>query len=215
MQELYIDSVEHRYGERQILSGVYLTCSVGESVGLLGRNGSGKSTLLKIIFGSLSPSYMHLKVNGERTQKAYLTKQVCYLPQGFFLPHYLKLNTLVDLYVNKYRAEVLAIEVIKLNLDNQIGSLSGGNRRLVEALLMLYSDAQFILLDEPFSQLSPLIVDELKMHIERLKTEKGFIITDHYYLQILDIADRVILIHNGSNYTINDEDDLRLHGYLH
>jgi ABC-type multidrug transport system ATPase subunit len=215
MQELYIDSVDHRYGERQILSGVYLTCKVGETVGLLGRNGSGKSTLLQIIFGSLSPTYMHLKLNGEHTQKAYLTKQVCYLPQVFFIPHYLKLSTLVYLYINRYRAAVLAIEVINVNLDMPIGSLSGGNRRLVEALLMLYSDAQFVLLDEPFSQLAPLIADELKMHIARLKTEKGFIITDHYYRQILEVSDRVILIHNGSNYTINEEDDLRLHGYIH
>jgi ABC-type multidrug transport system ATPase subunit len=215
MQELYIDSVEHRYGERQILSGVYLTCAVGETVGMLGRNGSGKSTLLQIIFGSLSPTYMHLKIDGVYTQKAYLTKQVCYLPQGFFIPQYLTLRTLVALYSNRYGAAVLAIEVIKENLDRTIGSLSGGNRRLVEALFMMYSDAQFVLLDEPFSQLAPLIADELKMHIARLKTEKGFIITDHYYRQILEVADRVILIHNGSNYTINEEDDLRLHGYIH
>ncbi|RYG19453.1 MAG: ATP-binding cassette domain-containing protein, partial [Chitinophagaceae bacterium] len=57
MQELYIDSVDHRYGDIQVLNGVYLTCKIGENVGLLGRNGSGKSTLLKIIFGSLQPHH--------------------------------------------------------------------------------------------------------------------------------------------------------------
>ncbi len=214
MQELYIDSVDHRYGERQILSGVYLTCKVGERVGLLGRNGSGKSTLLKIIFGSLKPRHMHLKIDDKLIDKAYLTQQVSYLPQGFFIPQYLKISTLIDLYINRYQQQLLDIDVIKSNLDMQIGSLSGGNRRLVESLLIIYSDAPFILLDEPFSQLAPLIAEELKFHIDRFKAEKGFIITDHYYAQILDIADRVVLMHNGGNYAINEEDDLRLHGYL-
>jgi len=51
-EELYLDSVSHRYGTKQVLSSVYVNCKIGEIVGLLGRNGSGKSTLLKIAFGS-------------------------------------------------------------------------------------------------------------------------------------------------------------------
>ena len=214
MQELYIDSVDHRYGDRQVLNGVYLTCKVGERVGLLGRNGSGKSTLLKVIFGSLTPHHKFMKINDEYSTKGYLTNKISYLPQGFFIPQYLKISTLIALYTNRYSAQLLHLEVIKLNLNEQIGNLSGGNRRLIEALLIIYSDAPFILLDEPFSQLAPLIADEVKIHMEKFKEEKGFIVTDHYYRQILEIADRVVLLHNGCNYAINHEDDLRLHGYL-
>ncbi|TCD10608.1 ATP-binding cassette domain-containing protein [Pedobacter frigidisoli] len=47
MPELYVDSVNHWFGDREILSSVYLNCKIGEVVGLLGRNGCGKSTLLK------------------------------------------------------------------------------------------------------------------------------------------------------------------------
>ena len=214
MQELYIDSVDHRYGDKQVLNGMYLTCKVGERVGLLGRNGSGKSSLLKIIFGSLNPHHKFMKINDEFTTKGYLTNKISYLPQGFFIPHYLKIKELIALYINRYKEQVLKIEVIKTHQEEEIGNLSGGNRRLVEALLIIYSDSQFILLDEPFSQLAPLVADELKFHIHQLKGEKGFIITDHYYQQILDIADRVVLLHNGSNYAISCEDDLRLYGYL-
>jgi len=214
MEELYIDSVDHRYGDRQVLNGVYLTCKIGESVGLLGRNGSGKSTLLKIIFGSLSPHHKHMKINDEFVPIGYLTNQISYLPQGFFIPHYLKIKSLIALYTNRYQEQLINVEIIRLNLEEQMGNLSGGNRRLVEVLLMIYSDAPFILLDEPFSQLAPLIADELKSHIQKFKAEKGFIITDHYYRQILEISDRIVLMHNGGNYAINHEDDLRLHGYL-
>ena len=214
MQELYIDSVNHSFGELKVLNSVYLTCKIGEVVGLLGRNGSGKSTLLKIIFGSIDPHFKHLKIDGKFTKKGYSTAQVSYLPQGYFIPSYLKILDLVNLYVNRYKEQILNIDVFKLNLNEQIGNLSGGNRRLIEALLIIYSDAKYILLDEPFSQLAPLVGEEIKFHIQKFVSEKGFIITDHYYSKILEISSRVILIHNGCNYKINEQDDLRLHGYL-
>ncbi|RZL44013.1 MAG: ATP-binding cassette domain-containing protein [Pedobacter sp.] len=214
MDELYIDSVNHRYGNREVLSSVFLNCKVGEVVGLLGRNGSGKSTLLKIIFGEVKPRFMHLKVDGKLTYKGYLTGQVAYLPQGFFIPQYLKINDLVNLFTAKYKNELLMIDFIQKHLTAQIGNLSGGHRRLVEALLLIYSDAKYVLLDEPFSQLAPLVADELKGHILKFKGRKGFIITDHYYKQILDVSSRIVLIKNGCNYSIKNEDDLILNGYL-
>ncbi|RZK04440.1 MAG: ATP-binding cassette domain-containing protein [Flavobacterium sp.] len=214
MDELYIDSVNHRFGEREVLSSVFLNCKVGEVVGLLGRNGSGKSTLLKIIFGEIKPHFMHLRVDGELTLKTYLSGKVAYLPQGYFIPHYLRIADLVNLYTKTYRPQLLDVELIKQHLKERLGSLSGGNRRLVEALLIIYSDARYILLDEPFSQLAPLIADELKAHIAKFNQQKGFIITDHYYKQILAVSSRVVLINNGCNYTINSEDDLILYGYL-
>jgi lipopolysaccharide export system ATP-binding protein len=214
MEELCIDSVNHRYGEIEVLSSVFLNCKIGEIVGLLGRNGSGKSTLLKIIFGEIKPRFMHLKVDGKYTLKAYLTGHVVYLSQSFFIPQYLKINDLVDLYTNNYKDQLLAVDVIKTNLTEQIRNLSGGNRRLVEALLLIYSDAKYVLLDEPFSQLAPIVADELKNHILKFCNTKGFIITDHYYRQILEISTRIVLINNGCNYAISNEDDLILNGYL-
>ncbi len=214
MQELYIDSVNHKYGEREVLSSVFINCKVGEVVGILGRNGSGKSTLLKIIFGELKPRFMHLKIDNLYTQKAYLSNKVAYLSQDFFIPHYLKINDLVKLYTNLYKQQLLNIAIIQDHLNAELGELSGGNRRLVESLLLIYSDAKYVLLDEPFSQLSPIIIDELKNHILNFKDTKGFIITDHYYKQILEVSTRIVLIHNGCNYQINTEEDLILNGYL-
>lgn len=214
MAELHVDSVAHSFGAHRVLNNVYLKCSVGEVVGVLGRNGSGKSTLLKIIFGSIKPNYKFIRIDGELVQKGYLTHKIAYLPQGYFIPHYLSLELLVDLYVNKYRQQLLAIDLFKEHLKMRIGDLSGGHRRLAEALLMIYSDAKYILLDEPFSQLAPLIAEQLKHHIRELLPEKGFIVTDHDYQQILDVSSRIVLIHNGCNYNIENRDDLIVHGYL-
>ena len=110
MAELYVDSVAHRFGGHSVLNNVYLKCGVGEVVGVLGRNGSGKSTLLKIIFGSIKPNYKFIRIDGELVQKGYLTHKIAYLPQGYFLPQYLSLELLVNLYVNKYRKQLLAMK---------------------------------------------------------------------------------------------------------
>ena len=214
MDEFFVDSVQHSFGDRPILNNVYLKCSVGEVLGVLGRNGCGKSTLLKIIFGTINPRYKHLKVDDKIVAKGFLTGEFAYLSQSFFIPHYLKLGTAVKLYTNKYQSLLLKLPIFQDNLNEKIGNLSGGNRRLAEALLMIYSDAKYVLLDEPFSQLSPLLIEEIKTNINAMLSYKGFLITDHYYQHVLNYASRTILLHNGCNYSINNLEDLQLHGYL-
>jgi len=214
MDQLYIDSVQHSLGSKNVLNNVYLQCDIGEIIGILGRNGCGKSTLLKIIFGTIKPNFKHLKIDEQIIDKAYLTGKVAYLSQAFFIPHYLKLSVAVALYTNLHQTKLMNLELINSNLNQPIGKLSGGYRRFVEALLLIYSDAKFVLLDEPFSQLSPQLIDELKVHINVMQPHKGFIVTDHYYQQIVDISSKITLINHGCNYHINTIDDLILHGYL-
>ncbi|GGI23513.1 ATP-binding cassette domain-containing protein [Pedobacter mendelii] len=214
MQELSIDSVAHKFNQQAILNGVFINCKVGEVVGLLGRNGSGKSTLLKIIFGSIKADYKYLKLDNELISKGYLSSNISYLPQDNFIPNKLTVAVAIEIFCNTYKKELLKIKFIADNLNKKFREFSGGESRLLEALIIIYSDAEFILLDEPFSQLAPLLVDELKQHIKNLKPIKGFLITDHYYRSILDVSDRIILLHNGCNYQIQNTDDLILHGYL-
>lgn len=214
MQELSIDSVNQFFADREVLSSVYLNCKIGEVVGLLGRNGSGKSTLLQIIFGSIKANFKHLNINNKVYQKGSQSKNLSYLPQDNFIPDRITVLQAVDTFCRKQKAELKQIDFVTNHLSAKFYNLSGGERRFMECLLMIYSDTEFILLDEPFSQLSPLWIEELKKHINKAKAKKGFIITDHYYQSILDISDRVVLLHNKCNYTINNADDLVTHGYL-
>ncbi|QXU42757.1 ATP-binding cassette domain-containing protein [Pedobacter sp. D749] len=214
MQGLSIDSVNQSFANREVLSSVYLNCKIGEVVGLLGRNGSGKSTLLKIIFGSVKANFKYLNINNKVYQKGYLSKNLSYLPQDNFIPGKISILQAINTFCKHGQAELKQIEFVASNLDARFYDLSGGERRFMECLLMIYSDAEYILLDEPFSQLSPVWIEELKKHINRTKAYKGFIITDHYYKSILDISDRIVLLHNKCNYNIDNEDDLVKHGYL-
>jgi len=213
-QELYLDSVSHRYGVKQVLSSVYITCKVGEVVGLLGRNGSGKSTLLQIIFGSLQPHFKYARLNGKVFNKGYLTGKIGYLPQENFIPGHLKLEKLLNLFVHTYKDQIVSIDFIGNHLQYTMDSLSGGMRRLIECFLILYSDAAFVLLDEPFSQIAPLYIELIQHHIHLLKVKKGIIVTDHYYERVLEISDRIVLIQNGCNYQINNREDLAVYGYI-
>jgi ABC-type multidrug transport system ATPase subunit len=214
MQGLSIDSVNQSFANREVLSSVYLNCKIGEVVGLLGRNGSGKSTLLKIIFGSVKANFKYLSINNKKYDKGYLSKNLSYLPQDNFIPNQITVLQAINTFCKKRQAELTQIDFVINHLKAKFYNLSGGERRFMECLLMIYSDTDYILLDEPFSQLSPLWIEELKKHINKAKAEKGFIITDHYYQSILNISDRIVLLHNRCNYTINDENDLVTHGYL-
>ncbi|SFA45899.1 ABC-type lipopolysaccharide export system, ATPase component [Pedobacter suwonensis] len=214
MQGLSIDSVNQFFADREVLSSVYLNCKIGEVVGLLGRNGSGKSTLLQIIFGSVKANFKHLNINNKVYHKGYQSKNLSYLPQDNFIPDQITVLQAVDTFCKKQKAELKQIDFVTNHLSAKFYNLSGGERRFMECLLMIYSDTEYILLDEPFSQLSPLWIEELKKHINKEKAKKGFILTDHYYQSILDISDRVVLLHNKCNYTINNADDLITHGYL-
>lgn len=214
MSEIFIDSVTHSYRERELLCGVYLACKTGEVVGLLGRNGCGKSTLLKIMFGSVKANFKYLNINGQQHDKGYLSKNLAYLPQDRFIPDQINVIEAIETFCKTHKQKLLQVPIIAKNLLNKFYHLSGGECRFIECLLLIYSDAQFVLLDEPFSQLSPVWVEELKQHINEVKAQKGFIITDHLYRSIIDCADRIVLIHNKRNYTISNEEDLILHGYL-
>ncbi|RBQ02950.1 ATP-binding cassette domain-containing protein [Pedobacter miscanthi] len=214
MQRLFIDSVSKSFANRKVLSSVFLNCEIGEVVGLLGRNGSGKSTLLKIIFGSVKADFKYLNIDNKIYDKGYLSKNLCYLPQDNFIPNRVTVAVAIEAFCKIHKEKLLQIPFVSDNLGKRFRDFSGGECRFLEALIIIYSDADFILLDEPFSQLAPLLIEELKRHVNDLKLFKGFIITDHYYKTILDVSDRIVLLHNGCNYEINNNNDLVLHGYL-
>ena len=181
MKELHADSIIKSYGSRIVLSDIFIKCSIGEVVGLLGRNGCGKSTMLKIIFGSLGSEYRFVKVNDIICDKLSAnSKFIKYLPQDTLLPKHIKVKTVISLCCDDYHAEILYEHpLISPFLGKRSRELSGGELRVLEVLLMLHSSSEYILIDEPFNGLSPLHVEYIKKAIRSRTDTKGFIITDH------------------------------------
>src|SRR5690606_10000910 len=92
--------------------------------------------------------------------------------------------------------------------------LSGGELRYLEIKLILNMPAKFILLDEPFNGVSPILMDAIKQLLEESSKTKGIILTDHDFRNVLSITNRNYLLIDGSLKTINDPRDLIKWGYL-
>jgi lipopolysaccharide export system ATP-binding protein len=212
---LKTDSVELEFDGRKILQDIYLDCRQGEVVGLLGRNGCGKSSLLRIIFGTLKPTYKHISINDRYIHKGYDNGRVAYLPQHNYLPQNVKIESLAKAIIDEQFWDDFAAQPVWQNHKNEkAGELSGGELRQLETLMVIYSKADFILLDEPFTHVSPIQADMFKDVIRKCAEVKGIVVTDHQYYNILDVSDRIILITNGATKPVKDPDDLIAHGYV-
>ena len=88
---LEIDSAELAFGERRILSGVYLLVETGGVTAVLGRNGCGKSCLMKILSGSLKAGFCSMRIDG-KWHRRFTEKEIRYLPQHPFIPGWLRLE---------------------------------------------------------------------------------------------------------------------------
>lgn len=216
MSTLQADSILKSYGDQQILTDVFIRLQRGEIIGLLGRNGAGKSTLLKIIFGCIEANSKYVKVDDKLIRNVGDAHRcIHYLPQHHFLPDHVWLITLIQLFCK--RAEVNFLfnhHLIKPHLNEKISALSGGERRMIEVLLTICSKAPFILLDEPFNGIAPVHKSTIKNLIKDKSADKGFIITGHDYRNILDIATRKVLLHDGYTQEIEHVEELKRFGYL-
>ena len=95
-----------------------------------------------------------------------------------------------------------------------VGQLSGGEVRIAEMYMVLNSDAEFCILDEPFSNVAPKHVELMQRLIKTHKATKGIIISDHMYEQVMDITDDLFLLRDGYTFPIKCREDLIHHGYI-
>lgn len=213
---LEIDSVIKSYDDRPVLTDIYLKCETGDIIGMFGRNGSGKSTLLKILFGILTAERKFIRINGKVFDCPYKTKnELCFLPQHDFLPKYMKVAKAVELYLGKDAVETFfADNILKKLNNNKVSELSGGELRYLEIKLLLKTESKFILLDEPFNGVSPLLVEYIRGLIVESSKTKGIILTDHDYKNVLDVANRYCLIYDGGIKTVTSKEGLIRWGYV-
>jgi ABC-type multidrug transport system ATPase subunit len=216
MSKLHIDSVTKSYGSRTILKDIYLSCETGKIVALLGRIGSGKSTLLQIIFGTMKGDSQFIKFNDQvLTKQSERKNKIAYLPQTLMFPKDIKIKNLISLFCNEINTQKLFnSDLIQPVLNRTMRNLSGGERRMVEVLTIIHSDADFILLEEPYSGLSPILKEKIMNMIMELSQEKGFIISDFNVKEAIKISDEFYLLSNTSLKQMKDLKELQQHYYL-
>lgn len=218
MQHLTINELTKSFGTKTILDNISLECRTGEIDGIFGRNGSGKSTMLKILFGTIKADKIRISINEKPiTPKDIIPQQqIAYLPQDSFLPKNIKVRDIVPLYFPEgdMQDKILYDPLVARMANTKAGSLSLGEIRYFELMLISTLPHPFLMLDEPFSMVEPLYREKIKEKLLDLKTTKGIIMTDHYYNDILETATNCLLLKNGQLIPVSNAEDLAEYGYL-
>lgn len=213
---LEVDSVQKQYDGKIIISDVYLKCETSDIIGILGRNGSGKSTLLKIIFGIEAADFKFVRVNGiVKSKTSELLNQISYLPQDNFIPNSFSISKTIALSIAEEKIqEFYEDEMIQSILNKKISQLSGGELRYLEIKLILNNVSKFVLLDEPYNGLSPIMMERINHLITDKSISKGIIITDHNYENIIKISTKLALMKEGKMFHLKNKNELVERGYL-
>jgi len=208
--KIHVKSLTHNFGSRNILSEVELEYNTGEIVGILGRNGTGKSTLFKILFGVLKPDYAEIYVD-DKLFKPHLHQGtlIGYHTQEVIMPKDITVKNLISIYIKPEKQSSLFYAPGIHDMQNKrVRKLSLGQQRYLQLLLLLNLNHQFIILDEPFSMVEPLYKELIKKTLIEFKSQKGILITDHYYLDVLEIADRSCLLKDGKVVPVSRAEEL-------
>ena len=212
VHRLSATGLQKSYGARKVVKDVHLSVDAGEVVGLLGPNGAGKTTSFYMIVGLVQPNggqvfFNNIEVTGEPMfQRARLG--MGYLPQeeSIFRKLTVRENILAVMETQDFSAEEREAQCQQLMekfgidhvADNLALTLSGGEKRRLTIARSLVTEPKLIMLDEPFSGVDPLAVEDIQKIILMLKSVGlAILITDHNVRETLSIVDRAYLIHEG------------------
>jgi lipopolysaccharide export system ATP-binding protein len=212
-----------RYGERTVVDGVSLGLSRGEIVGLLGPNGAGKTTTFHMITGFIHPERGTINLDGHDITHMPVYRRarlgLGYLSQEPSIFRKLSVEDNVKailemLGVSKSEQTTRVDELLaKFNVTQlrkqRGGTLSGGERRRVELARALASRPSFLLLDEPFTGIDPIVRAEIQDIVRKLRDEGlGILITDHNVRETLEITDRAYIMFDAHVLLSGTSDDL-------
>lgn len=217
-------NLSKRYRKRLVVKGVSFSFEQGMVVGLLGPNGAGKTTTFYMITGLVKPNGGQVLFDGKDVTKMPMFERarhgVGYLPQESSVFRRLSVEDNLKLVLEmakvpkreaKQRIERLSEELhITRILKSSGAELSGGERRRVEIARALATEPKFILLDEPFTGIDPVTIEELQHIIRRLRNQNiGILITDHNVDATLSITDENHILIDGQIIAQGDEHAIR------
>lgn len=209
---LKAEKLAKTYGGKSVVNGLSIHVSKGEVVGLLGPNGAGKTTAFYMTIGLIKPDAGSVFFKGKEITHLPIHERakmgMGYLAQepSVFRNLTVEENIVCILETlpltpaqRKARLEELMHELHLTSLAKKRAStLSGGERRRLEITRALITQPSLLLLDEPFANIDPLAVQDVKKLIRHLKNKEiSVLITDHNAREIFSIVDRSYLVRDG------------------
>ena len=235
---LEVRDVVHAFGGVRAVDGATLEVEAGSITGLIGPNGAGKSTLFNCVSGFLRPQSGQVLLDGRRIDGAKPHKIArAGLVRTFQTPRALTRMTVLENVVlaaprnggerlggtlarsarrREREARSRAVELLELvrldeYADTLAGTLSGGQRKLLDLVRALMAEPTILLLDEPMAGVSPALRVELLEHILALRMRDGvtLLIVEHDLDFVMRASDRVIVMNDGHVIAQGTPDDVR------
>lgn len=213
--KLEVRNVSLKINGKIIVENVSLSVMPGEIVGLLGPNGAGKTSTFNLVVGNLKPNKGDILINNKSISNLSLPMRselgLGYLPQEPSIFRDLTVRDNINLALQNSKLSKSIIRTRRENIINEFNlskfvdnygyQLSGGERRrseIARALSVGRNGPKYLLLDEPFSGIDPLAVNDLKSLIINLsKNGMGILITDHNVRETLSITKKSYVLTEG------------------
>lgn len=200
---LELQSVTKKFASYTAVNNISLTIQPGEIVGLLGENGAGKSTLFSLISGVNSPTSGTVRLNGQDPRRVETRRSIGVTPQGTGLDQRMQVRTFLEFVAAHFHTEELLptlMEEFHLTelATKIIGTLSGGQQRLVAVAGAFLANAPLTLLDEPTTGLDTSIRSAIWDAIRSRTMDGILMITSHYIEEIEHLCDRVLVMKKGT-----------------
>ncbi len=199
-----LQQVSKNYGPVQALNRVNFSIRRGELVALLGPNGAGKTTVVKLLLGLISPTAGSVRVLGEDPRHPSTRIRTGAMLQIGRVPETLRVREHIDLFSSYYPnplpiSRTLALAGLEPIKDRKFGDLSGGQRQRVLFALAICGNPDLLLLDEPTVGMDVEARRALWEQIRNLVAGgKTVLLTTHYLHEADALADRVVVINQGS-----------------
>ena len=200
-----IDNVSKSYGDIKSLCGINAEIGSGSIYGLIGSNGSGKSTLLRIMCGIMRPDDGAVLYDGECVYENVDVKEtVVYLSDDQYFMTGSTLNEMAELYASVYKSfskerynELL--KLFGLSGTRKLSTFSKGMKKQGSILLGLSSYPKYLLCDETFDGLDPVMRQFVKKILAEEVVTRGLtpVIASHNLREVEDICDHIGLLHES------------------
>ena len=214
-----IKEINKRFEDVQAVSDLTMKIVEGEIFGLVGTNGAGKSTLMRMICGILRPDEGEITVDGEQIyENPKMKEQVFYISDDSYFPANATPSAMEEFYRRYYPAFdstrfYKMLSQFNLKSDRKIHTFSKGMKKQLSLLLGLNANTKYLLCDETFDGLDPVMRQAVKslMASEILNRNFTPVIASHNLRELEDICDHVGLLHQGGLLLSRDLEDMKFH----
>ncbi|UTR13747.1 ABC transporter ATP-binding protein [Salipaludibacillus sp. LMS25] len=215
MKLIDVRNVSKVFQHKTVVNDISLHIKPGEIVALLGPNGAGKTSTISMILGLLTPTEGTISIFGQKPGDLAARQKIGVMLQELSVLDGLKVGEVIDLFRNYYphplpKEELLSLSGLKDEVKKRTEKLSGGQKRRLSFALAIVGDPDVLFFDEPTVGMDTQSRRQLWNTVKSFVNKgKSLIFSTHYLQEADDMADRIILLKEGTVVAEGTPDDIK------